>query len=151
MSADLTPDMKLIGTDFLGNRGRLPWPGEKGIISSPFGTHKHPVLTNVTVENIGVEITSSGKTEARAVFKGRVERVIGIPGANMAVIIRHGKYLSVYQNIINARVKPGDNVDTKQVIGDVYIDSENGNRAVLKFMIFEEKSKLNPEEWIAKK
>ena len=150
-TGDLAPEMKLIGNDFLTNKGRLPWPVDKGIITAQFGTHRHPVLTNLTVDNIGIEITSSGKTVAQAVFKGKVERVIGIQGGNMAIIIRHGKYLTVYQNIVNTRVKPGDNVETKQILGDVYAEPDSGNRAVIKFMIFEEKSKLNPEDWIAKK
>ena len=68
----------------------------------------------------------------------------------MAIIIRHGKYLSVYQNIVDLKVKKGDKVETKQEIGSVYCDTENGNKAILKFMIFEEKEKLDPETWISK-
>jgi murein hydrolase activator len=143
--------MKLIGNSFGENKGRLPWPVEKGIVTSHFGIQKHPVLKNVMEDNIGIEITSSGATKARSVFKGQVVRIFAIPGANMAIIIRHGKYLSVYQNIINVKVKAGDNLNTGQEIGDVYLDSEDGNKAVLKFMIYEEKNKLDPETWIVKK
>ncbi len=69
----------------------------------------------------------------------------------MAVIIRHGKYLTVYQNIVNVKVKAGDSVSTGQEIGDVFSDSENGEKAVIKFMVYEEKNKLNPELWLVKK
>jgi septal ring factor EnvC (AmiA/AmiB activator) len=68
----------------------------------------------------------------------------------MIGIIRHGKYLSVYQNIVDLKVKAGDKVDTKQEIGNVFCEKENGNKSILKFMIFEEKEKLDPEAWILK-
>ncbi|MCU0377548.1 MAG: peptidoglycan DD-metalloendopeptidase family protein [Bacteroidales bacterium] len=147
----MSGEMKLIGDSFGENKGRLPWPVEKGIVTSHFGLQKHPVLKNVTEDNIGIEITSSGPTRTKAVFKGEVVRVFAISGANMAIIIRHGKYLTVYQNIVNVKVKAGDAVITGQEIGDVFMDSENGDKAVIKFMIYEEKNKLNPELWLVKK
>jgi murein DD-endopeptidase MepM/ murein hydrolase activator NlpD len=133
----------------------LPWPVERGIITSQFGLHQHPVLKYVTENNIGIEITSLGKTAVRSVFKGEVTSVFLIKGANMTVIIRHGKYLTVYENIVDLKVKAGDKVETKQEIGNVFCDLANGNKAILKFMIFEEKEKLDPEKldpelWISK-
>ena len=148
---DATPEMKLISDNFLENRGRLPWPVERGIITSHFGVHSHPVLKYVTEDNIDIEITSSGMTAVRSVFKGEVAKVFSIRGANMAVIIRHGKYLTVYQNIVNVKVKVGDKVETRQEIGKVFNDTENGDKAILKFMVFEETLKLDPELWISKK
>ena len=148
---DMTPEMKLISDDFNENKGRLPWPVERGVITSHFGAQKHPVLKYVTEDNSDIEITSSGDTPVRSVFKGEVARVFSIRGANMAVIIRHGKYLTVYQNIVGVRVKPGDKVETMQEIGRVFSDSENGSKATLKFYVFEERVKLDPELWISKK
>jgi septal ring factor EnvC (AmiA/AmiB activator) len=145
-----TPEQKLIGENFAENRGRLPWPVEKGIITSQFGLQNHPVLKYVTENNPGIEITSLGKTTVRSIYKGEVAKVFPIPGANMTVIIRHGKYLTVYNNIVDLKVKAGDKVETKQPIGIVYCETENGNKAILKFMIFEEKEKLDPEAWISK-
>jgi murein hydrolase activator len=146
-----TPEQKLIGESFAENIGRLPWPVEKGVITSHFGVHPHPVFKYLTEDNIGIEITSSGKMSARSVFQGEVAKVFAISGANMTVIIRHGKYLSVYANISAVKVKPGDKVVAKQVIGDIYLDPGNGNNSVLKFMIFETDMKyLDPELWISK-
>jgi septal ring factor EnvC (AmiA/AmiB activator) len=144
-------EMKLIGDSFGENRGRIPWPVESGIITSHFGLQPHPVLKNVTEDNIGIEITSNGQTRAKAVFKGQVVRVFAISGANMAVIVRHGKYLTVYQNLVNVRVKAGDNTALGQDLGDVYLDNGAGGKSVLKFMIYEEKKKLDPEQWLLKK
>lgn len=150
IKSDNTPEQKLIGESFAENKGRLPWPVEKGIITSQFGIQKHPVLKYVTENNLGIEITSLGKTRVRSVFKGEVTSVFSIRGANMTIIIRHGKYLSVYQNIIDIKVKKGDKVETKQEIGNVFCETEKGNKAILKFMIFEENEKLDPESWISK-
>jgi septal ring factor EnvC (AmiA/AmiB activator) len=147
----MSNEMKLIGESFGDNRGRLPWPVDRGLVTSHFGLQPHPVLKNVTEDNIGIEITSSGETKAKAVFRGEVVRIFAITGANMAVIIRHGIYLTVYQNIVNVRVKAGDAVDTGEILGDVFSDSSNGGKSVLKFMIYEEKKKLDPERWLLKK
>jgi len=149
--SDVTPEMKLISDNFFENKGRLPWPVEKGIITSHFGVHNHPVLKYVTEDNIDIEITSSGMTPVRSVFKGVVAKVFSIRGANMAVIIRHGKYLTVYQNIVDVKVKVGEKVETKQEIGKVFNDTQNGDKAILKFMVFEETLKMDPELWISKK
>ena len=145
-----TPEQKLIGENFAENKGRLPWPVEKGIITGQFGVQKHAVLKYVTVNNIGIEITSMGETAVRSVFKGVVANVFSIQGGNMAIIIRHGKYLTVYQNIVDLKVKPGDKVDTKQELGNVFCEKDNGNKSILQFMICEEREKLDPESWISK-
>ncbi|MCA1757385.1 MAG: peptidoglycan DD-metalloendopeptidase family protein [Bacteroidales bacterium] len=145
---DMAPADRIIGDDFEKNRGRLPWPVERGVVTNHFGVHDHPVFKGTRVDNIGVEITSRGMVTARAVFKGKVMSVFGISGANMAVIIRHGKYLSVYQNLVNVNVKPGEDVVTGQSIGEVFSDPQEDGKSVIKFMIYNEKVKLNPEEWI---
>lgn len=148
---EITPEIKLISDNFEDNKGRLPWPVEKGIITSSFGLQKHKELAFVTENNPGVEITSYGPTKVRSVFKGEISKVLTIPGANMAVIIKHGIYYTVYQNLVNIKVKAGERVDTKQEIGEVYCDEGKGGKAILKFMIFKDKIKLDPEQWISRK
>lgn len=150
-SRKLSEGQKVLGDNFNENKGKLPWPVDQGIITSHFGVQKHPEFKYLTEDNIGIEITSSGTTTVKAVFKGEVAKVFSIPGANMTVIIRHGNYLSVYANLINVKVKTGDSINIRQVIGDVYNDSSENNISVLKFMIFEnEKKYLDPEIWITK-
>jgi septal ring factor EnvC (AmiA/AmiB activator) len=145
---ELEPSQKLIGENFADNKGRLPWPVGKGVITSRFGIQKHPVLEYVTEDNVGIEITSSGKTPVRSIYKGEVMRVFTIPGENRGIMIQHGKYFSVYLNLANVKVKQGDIVDLKQEIGEVYME-DNGSKSILKFMIFNEKY-LDPEIWISK-
>lgn len=152
VKADNTPEQKLIGENFVENKGRLPWPVDKGIITSHYGIQKNAVLKYVEENNIDIEITSSGKTICRSIFKGEVARVFAIQGANMTIIIRHGRYLSVYTNIVNVRVKPGDKIELKQELGEVYSGPADGNNSVLKFMIFETNAKYqDPEVWLSKK
>lgn len=145
----LTPEQKLVGENFLDNKGKLPWPVERGVITNHFGKHQHPVLKYLTEDNIGIEITSSGKAEARSIFKGEVTAVSAISGSNMTVIVRHGNFLTVYSNLVNLKVKKGDKVETKAVLGEVFRDPGSDNTSTLKFMIFEGKY-LDPEQWIAK-
>jgi murein hydrolase activator len=146
----LTPEQKLIGDSFEQNRRRLPWPVERGIITEKFGVHPHAVLRNVTVNNNGVNIATEAGSKARVVFNGEVSRVFGITGGNMAVIVRHGQYLTVYSNLVDVTVKKGDKVNVRQNIGTVYTDPADGNKAILKFQIWKESTKLNPEEWLVR-
>lgn len=150
VTSALSAEQRILSDNFTEKRGKLPWPVDKGIITGHFGVQQHPVLKYVTEENIDIEITSSGSTPVKAIFTGEVAQVFTIRGANMAVIIRHGRYRTVYQNIIEVRVKKGDKVQTGQVIGRVFNDKDDGDKAVLKFMIFDETDKLDPELWISK-
>ncbi len=146
----LTPEQKLVGDNFAQNKKRLPWPVERGVITEHFGINQHPVLANVQTRNNGISIATEAGAKVRSVFNGEVSRVFGIAGGNTAVIIRHGKYLTVYSNLREVTVKMGDKVSTKQTIGTVYTDAEDGNKSILKFQIWLENQKLNPEEWIVR-
>lgn len=149
---EITEEQRLIGDNFLDNKGRLPWPVDQGIITSHYGIQKHPEFKYLTEDNIGIEITSSGNVVARTVFKGEIAKIFSIPGANMTVIVRHGKFLTVYSNLINVKVKQGDSVNLKQTLGDVYAEARENNNRVLKFMIFENDKKYqDPEIWLSKK
>ena len=149
--SDISPEQKLISENFFENKGRLPWPVEKGLITSHFGIHNHPVLKYVKENNSDIEITSSGKTPVRSIFNGTVAKVFSIQGLNMSIIIKHGRYFTVYSNMVNVLVKMGDKVETGKIIGEVFNDKEKGNEAVLKFMVTEERVNLDPELWISKK
>jgi septal ring factor EnvC (AmiA/AmiB activator) len=146
----LTPEQMLVGENFEQNKQRLPWPVERGVITERFGIHRHPVLEKVQVRNNGINISTEPGSKVRAVFNGEVSRVFGISGGNSAVIIRHGKFLTVYSNLREVTVKKGDKVTVRQNIGTVYTDFEDGNKSILKFQIWKENQKLNPEEWIGR-
>jgi murein hydrolase activator len=147
--AALTPEQELIGNDFRKNKGKLPWPVEKGIVTGDYGLNEIDGLRGSGVKNNGIDISSSPGTEVRAVFEGEVKKVFAILGANYAVLIRHGEYLSVYQNLVNVRVKTGDKVLTKEKLGEAFTDNSE-NVAFMHFELWLDRNNLNPEEWISK-
>ena len=147
--AALTPEQELVGDDFRKNRGKLPWPVDKGIITVGYGNNEVPGLRGSSVMNNGIDISSATGTQVRAVFEGEITKVFAILGANYTVLIRHGAYLSVYQNLINVRVKTGDKVITKEIIGEAFSDEEE-RVAELHFEVWQEKEILNPEAWLSK-
>ncbi|WP_430811417.1 MULTISPECIES: murein hydrolase activator EnvC family protein [unclassified Carboxylicivirga] len=136
-------------SDFHLAKGQLINPVENGVIVSKFGEHAHPVLKYVKVKNNGVDIQSSNNIAAKAVFSGKVSRIVSIPGYNKAVLIRHGRFLTVYANLDSVRVKKGENVTKNSLIGTIY-NGQGENSGVLHFEIWEESKKLNPEHWLMK-
>lgn len=149
-SYEMTPEQKLVSGQFEQNKRRLPWPVERGVITDHFGIHEHAVLKNIQVQNNGIDISTAHGAIARSVFAGEVSRVFKVTGGNVAVIIRHGKYLTVYSNLVNVLVKSGDKVSLKQTIGTIGTDADDDSKTVLKFQIWKESEKLDPEGWIAK-
>jgi murein hydrolase activator len=145
----LTPDEVTLSSNFAENKAKLPWPSERGVITSTFGEHPHPTLRDIKTVNNGVDISTEEGAKARAVFDGTVSAVIAIPGAHKAVIMRHGEYLTVYANLENIEVKMGEKVSVKQPLGTVVTDREE-NRTVLHFELWKGAEKQNPSNWIAK-
>ncbi len=145
----LTPEAKELNSDFEKNKGKLPWPVEKGVITSNFGKQNHPVLPGIIIENNGIDITTEKGSSVRAVFRGEVSSVIVIPGAGKAVIISHGAYRSVYSNLREVSVEKGQKVETKQAVGTVLTD-EDGSKAHLELwkITAEGLVKVDPGPWL---
>lgn len=144
----LTPEERLLSNSFVSNKGKLPWPTARGIVSESFGVHSHPVLKNVKTKNNGINIATSGGSDARSVYDGKVVSVTTITNNNKAVIVRHGDYFSVYSNLEKIYVHAGDNIKTKEVLGRIHTTGEG--KTELHFEIWKGKSKQNPSYWIKK-
>ena len=145
---ELTPAEKIISEDFTKNKGGLPWPTLQGVITGYFGEHDHPVIRGIKVRSNGIDVTTVPNTEVRSVFKGEVTVVSAILGANYTVIIKHGNYRSVYQNVVNVKVKPGELIETKEKIGNVGTNSNNESK--LHFELWSGMTVINPEIWLSK-
>jgi septal ring factor EnvC (AmiA/AmiB activator) len=146
--APLTPEEKKMSDDFVSNRGKLPWPTERGVITEHFGTHEHSLYKGVMINNDGIDITTGQDEAVRAVFHGIVMGVYPSPyGDAKTLIISHGNYRTVYINLNYVSVKAGQKVTTKQQVGVV---NTHGNQTVLKFQLWKDLEKLNPEQWISK-
>jgi septal ring factor EnvC (AmiA/AmiB activator) len=144
----LTPEEKIISDNFGKNRGKLPWPTKRGSITTGFGIIDHPEIRGTKINSNGVDIETVKGETARCLFEGVVSKIVAIKGANNTVIIRHGNYLTVYQNLVNVKVKVGEIVKIKEEIGDVYYD-ENENKSVIHLEIWHELNKMNPEIWLS--
>ncbi len=147
--SSLTPEQRLVGDSFLQNRGRLPWPVERGVITTEYGLINHPVLEGVKIPSNGIDISTPAGIKARAIFGGEVTGVYAILGANYAVIVMHGEYITVYQNLVDLKVKAGDKVDAKQELGTVHSDPGE-DIAVMTLQVWKSKEILDPENWLTK-
>lgn len=146
----LTKEEQIIAGNFEKNKGRLPWPVEKGIVIDRFGEHPHLFLKNVKVRNNGIDIETEKDSEVRTIYDGVVTKIVSILGAKFTVIIRHGNYLSVYQNIDEVFVKNGEKVFTGQKIGKI-VTFKGEENSVLHFEIWKDFNRMDPEEWIKTK
>jgi murein hydrolase activator len=142
----LTPEEKLLSDNFDSNQGKLPWPTERGIISGSFGVHQHPVLKNVKTRNNGIDIVTSPGSEARCVFDGQVVSIARITTTNIAVIVKHGEFFTVYSNLDAVFVQQGDMVTSMQPIGKIHTSLKGDTE--LHFEVWEGKSIQNPTRWI---
>ena len=147
---ELTPEEQIISDNFFENKGNLPWPSERGVITRTFGEQPHPVLPGIRISSDGINISTAEGAEARAVFEGTVVRVFSVPGGNNAVIIRHGEYLTVYSNLSDVTVRNGQRVKIRQKIG-VISTNPRDMKTELHLQVWKDTQKLNPAEWIARR
>ena len=144
---DLTPDGSALAKDFSDNKGKLPWPVKRGIITQNFGSNPVPGTSGVSIKNPGVDIGTPRRSKVRAVFEGEVSTVVRIPGANRVGLIRHGNYFTVYSNLEDVFVKTGDEVKGLDDIGTVAADSETGE-STLHFELWINTSNQDPGPWL---
>lgn len=144
---ELTPEAKLIATNFQANKGRLPWPLEKGVVIQGFGRQRHPVVKTTTIQSNGVILATEPSAQVRSVFEGEVMSVIVIKGSNPSVLIRHGNFITLYTNLAKLYVKKGEKVKAKQAIGQVFTNRQTG-KTQLQFGIFNNVKALNPKDWV---
>jgi len=139
-------DLKL-NADFEKNRMRLPWPVDQGTVCIHYGPYQIGE-TKLKGDNPGITIcTAQPGNNVKSVFEGEVASVFNI-GDSKSVMIRHGKYFTVYSNLTSVTVAKGSNVSTGQSIGKVGVDEETGEGGKLEFLLMVENKKLNPEQWL---
>ncbi len=145
----LTPEAKLLAKNFVANKGKLPWPVEKGVVTQRFGTQPHPLVKTTMIKSNGVTIATNPKSKARAVFDGEVMAILSFKGSNPAVLIKHGNFITTYKNIAKVYVRKGQKVKSKQPIGEIFTHPQSG-KTTLQFSVFNELKPQNPKNWIYK-
>ena len=145
----LTAEAKELASKFVSNKGKLPWPVEKGYVSTYYGKQPHPIVKTATIQSHGVRITTNKGSKARAVFEGTVLAIQVMSGNKKMVYIQHGNYITVYKNLENIVVETGDKVKTKQIIGTIFTDRIT-DKTILGFVLSKNTNTENPRNWIYK-
>lgn len=147
-TAAATDATELTGS-FAANKGRLLFPvAGKYKIVRRFGRQPHPTLPHVETDNSGIDVETSAGASARAIFAGKVSAIFKQDGFNSIVMVRHGRYISIYAGLAGVNVKEGDKVKAGQSLGRIYSDPDDGDRTILHFEIRNERQKLNPSQWV---
>lgn len=146
-SFELTPEARALAADFQSNKGKLPWPVKTGVISMRFGEQRHPVLRHLTINSNGVRIDTDEGGKARAIFGGIVSEVQAVKGAGKAVMVRHGDFITIYNNLKDISVRRGDEISIGEELGTVDTNKSSG-KTTLHFLLYKNTQKLNPEQWI---
>lgn len=142
-----TPEGIIVSEDFEKNRGKLPWPVEKGNIKIHFGSYKiegTPVVGN----NPGLTIETDPGASIKSIFNGEVRAVFDVDGSTN-ILVQHGKYFTTYGNLASASVSKGQKVSAGQTIGRASTNSDGNGE--LEFVLLQENKNLNPEVWIRRK
>lgn len=135
-----------LSNNFKENVGKFNLPVSKGLITGSYGESYHPVLKEVKIKNNGIDITVSNNSEVFSIFKGEVRKVIKIIGSNLAVIVRHGNYLSVYSNLTVVNVSAGQEISSHQKIGEINL-LKGEETAILHFELWNENKTEDPTKW----
>ena len=143
----LTPEAKALAASFVSNKGRLPWPVEKGIVTQKFGTQRHPVVRTTTIKSNGVTLSVPAGATARNIFEGIVLNIMQFKGSNPIVLVQHGNYITGYKNLSKVYVKKGDRVTAKQAIGQIFTNKDTG-KTTLQFSLFHNTTPQNPALWL---
>lgn len=143
----LTPAGAALAKDFEKNKGKLPWPVERGLLTMRYGVNKSHINANLKVVSNGIRIETEEGADAKSIFDGEVVQITLIRGANKMVLVRHGNYISIYRNLTNIYVKPHQKIKTGDRIGQVGKDPATG-KTLLYFILAKNENKLDPAEWI---
>lgn len=146
----LSPKAQALAKKFTANKGKLPWPVKKGLVTVRFGRQADPMNSGVKIESSGVRIATNEGATARSVFDGKVMAIQKNPQSGiLSVLVQHGNYITVYANLESVSVSKGDAIQTKESLGTIHTDKITG-KTVLKFQIWKDVSKQNPAKWVYK-
>ena len=95
----LSPEAKVLAANFESNKGKLPWPIEQGLITRRFGVQPHPTFPGITINSTGLHFVTAKESDAEAIFDGEVLNILVGSGGIKNVMVRHGNYISSYNNI----------------------------------------------------
>ena len=145
----LTPEAKALAVSFEQNKGKLPWPVESGFIIRRFGKQPHPVYSGNFINSTGIHIATKKGSNANAIFNGEILAIQTQSEGKKSVLIRHGNYISIYNNLESVYVNDGQKIKTGQPLGKVFTDRITGKTKLI-FVLSKNTTRLNPTSWILK-
>lgn len=143
----LTPEAKALAASFELNKGKLPWPVFEGIVVRKFGNQPHPTFPGIIINGTGLHIVTSKDSDAISIFNGEVLNILVGSRGTKNVLIRHGNYISSYNNLETSYVNKGDLITTGQKIGRIFTDKVS-KKTKLIFVLFKNTTRLNPASWL---
>jgi septal ring factor EnvC (AmiA/AmiB activator) len=146
----LSPEAKALAAKFELNKGLLPWPVREGLVIRRFGNQPHPTFPGITINGTGLHIVTSNGSNAEAIYNGEVLNVLLGSGGTRNVLIKHGNYITSYNNLENSFVEKGDKIVTGQKIGKIFTDKIS-KKTKLIFVLFKNTTRLNPASWMLKR
>jgi len=146
----LTPEAKALAVSFETNKGKLPWPVRSGIVTRRFGKQAHPTIPGITIQSTGLHIVTEKASVAESIFKGSVMAIHTLAEGKKSVLVRHGNYITAYNNLEEVYVSEGDKVSTGEVLGKIFTDKVTGKTKLI-FVLFKNTKRLNPSSWILKR
>ncbi len=146
----LSPEAEALAAKFELNKGLLPWPVKEGLVVRRFGKQAHPTFPGITINGTGLHIVTSTGSNAEAIYTGEVLNILLGSGGTKNVLIRHGNYITSYNNLENSFVKKGDKIITGQKIGKIFTDKIS-KKTKLIFVLFKNTTRLNPASWMLKR
>ncbi|TXD54218.1 murein hydrolase activator EnvC family protein [Polaribacter sp. IC063] len=146
----LSPEAKALAAKLELNKGKLPWPIQEGVVVRRFGKQSHPSFPGIIINGTGLHIVTSKGSSANAIFNGEVLNILVGSGGTKNVMIRHGNYITSYNNLENSYVQKGDKIITGQKIGKIFTDKITG-KTTLVFVLLQNTNKLDPASWMLRR
>ncbi len=146
----LTPEAKILSNNFTSNKGKLPWPVEKGYVTLKYGKQPHPVVKTATIQSNGIRIITASSQNVRSIFDGVIYRIISSKNGSKTILVQHGNFFTVYKNLSTIYVEKGDQVSTKQNLGKIITNKSSG-QTILSFSLFKDNKTENPLLWLGQK
>lgn len=146
----LTPEAKALANRFEQNKGRLPWPVDNGVVTRKYGKQRHPVYRTTFINSTGIHINTKKGTNAESIFNGEVLAIQVQSEGKKSVLVRHGNYISVYNNLETVYVKDGEQVKTGQALGKIFTNRVT-RKTKLIFVLLNNTQRLNPASWILRR
>ncbi len=144
-----TPVGLTMSLNFENNRGKLPWPVDGGSVTAEFGIQTIPG-TKLKADNNGIFITTNVGASVKCIANGEVSSVFDLEGEYQAVLVKHGKYFTVYNHLSSVNVSKGQEVKAGTVLGKVGANFQNDGEFELEVMN-ERQQYQNPRNWLKHK